>query len=570
LNLRTILGRSLGLLMCAFALPLHAAPNSGRISGVVLAPSGTPQMGASVLISSEQIFSSSQTELFTNERGRFSTSTLPVGTYSIKVTLAGFLPTMEQHIEVGDQRTTLLEVVLGSVFSSFEQLRQQPSQRVAKDDWTWVLRSSAATRSVLQWQDGRVVVLGEEAPEAAPRQEDRGRLVLSSGGDRPGSIGAEADSPGTAFVYDMGVGEKAKLLMAGQFSYEGHSSAEGFAGEWLPSGKTGAGPITTLVFRESRLGPSGPTFRGLRMSHDDQIVLSDRVAVRYGGELLVTGMLGKTTTAIRPRGEVSVQLGRGWQASTMVAARPWGNDDGGAPAGEAALKALDTFPTILVRHGRTITEDDLHEEVAIEHGLGPNAHISAAFFHDGSNHTAVIGRGGAANAPDFLQDYFSQAFAYDGGSSSSSGVRVAYKEKLTDSVSTAVVYAYAGALAPDGNTATGTLRGQLSTQGRQSLAGRASVAVPHTGTKFTAGYHWLSGPTVSQLDSYGESIYHLNPYLSMQIRQPIPTFFAGHMEIEADAGNLLAQGYVPVETTRGRVILVPSYRCFRGGLSFQF
>jgi hypothetical protein len=38
----------------------------------------------------------------------------------------------------------------------------------------------------------------------------------------------------------------------------------------------------------------------------------------------------------------------------------------------------------------------------------------------------------------------------------------------------------------------------------------------------------------------------------------------------ADFGNLLAQGYVPLQTQDGQVILVPSYRSFRGGVSFQF
>ncbi len=119
-------------------------------------------MGATVVIRSERVLGDSQIELLTNARGRFSTSALPAGDYSVKVTLAGFLPAIDQHIKVSDQRTTLLEVVLGSVFSSFEKLRQQPNQRVDKDDWTWVLRSSAATRSVLQWQDARVVVLGQQ------------------------------------------------------------------------------------------------------------------------------------------------------------------------------------------------------------------------------------------------------------------------------------------------------------------------------------------------------------------------------------------------------------------------
>jgi hypothetical protein len=491
------------------------------------------------------------------------------------VTLAGFLPAIEQHIQVTDQRTTLLEVVLGSVFSSLEKLRQQPNQRADKDDWTWVLRSSAATRSVLQWQDPRVVVLGQQAQETAAATADsasRGLLLLSSGGDHPGSIGAEADSPATAFAYDMGLGDKSKLLMAGQFSYEGGAGAETFAGEWLPSGKTGVGPATTLVVRQSQLGPSGPMFRGLRMSHDDQIALNDRLAVRYGGEILVVGFLGKTVTAVRPRGELDVQVARGWKLDTVMAARPWENGDFAALSGtESALNALDAFPTVLVRRDRPVTQDDLHEEIALERVLGQNARLSATFFHDSSSHTAVMGRGGASNAPDFLQDYFSQAFAYDGGASSSSGARLAYDQKVSDSFDATLVYAYGGVLAPDDKSSpVGSLRSQLATETRQSLAARATTTIPGSRTKLTAGYKWISGTSVSQQDTYGESFYHIDPYLSMQIRQPLPSFLACHMEIQADAGNLLAQGYVPVSTSRGRVILVPSYRYFRGGLSFQF
>ena len=114
-----------------FALPAAAAPNSGRISGVVMDPAGTPQMGATVMISPEQLLDAVPLELLTNDRGRFFTATLPVGVYSMKVTLAGFLPAMEQHIQVSDERTTLLQVVLGSVFASFEQLRRQPDQKIS-------------------------------------------------------------------------------------------------------------------------------------------------------------------------------------------------------------------------------------------------------------------------------------------------------------------------------------------------------------------------------------------------------------------------------------------------------
>jgi hypothetical protein len=94
--------------------------------------------------------------------------------------------------------------------------------------------------------------------------------------------------------------------------------------------------------------------------------------------------------------------------------------------------------------------------------------------------------------------------------------------------------------------------------------------LPCTKTRITTSYKWLSGTAVSRQDPYGESLYHLEPYLSMEIRQPLPSVFPGHMEVQADIGNLLAQGYVPISTGDNSILLVPAYRYFRGGLSLQF
>jgi len=50
----------------------------------------------------------------------------------------------------------------------------------------------------------------------------------------------------------------------------------------------------------------------------------------------------------------------------------------------------------------------------------------------------------------------------------------------------------------------------------------------------------------------------------------LPSFIPGHAELLADCGNLFAQGYVPLATPDGQVVLIPTYRFIRGGLSFQF
>ncbi len=562
------LGILLCLVLCAIPAPLAAAPNSGKITGLVVDSAGTPQMGATVVITADQLVNTLSFQLLTNDRGRFSTVTLPAGLYSVKVTLAGFLPVMEQDIQVSNQHTTLLEIVLGSVFTSFEKLRRQPDQQISSDEWSWVLRASAATRPVLRWQDGDVV-LGVRANRFDNAQnEDRTRVEFSSGSDHPGSISNVADSPGTAFAYEYDIGELGSLLMAGQFSYSGTSQAGGFVTQWLPSGDSGAGPVTTLLLRESRLGADGPSFRGLRASHDSSFQVGDHLSVRYGADFIAAGLQG-TTTSMRPRGEVALRFSPTWQASMLVTTNTW-QDSAGAPGDlQSTLNQLDAFPTLLLHGGRPVLEDNLHEELAVEHDLSKKSSITASVFHDRSNHTAVFGRGNVSG-PDYLPDYFSDVFAYDAGELTSIGARLVYQQKISGNLEMTMIYAYGGVLAPNESPVEAALRNELATQYRVSAAARFTAKIPHTGTKIVSGYKWISGSAVSQQDSYGESVYHLDPYLSVQIRQKLPGFIPGHAEILADCGNLLAQGYVTLSTSDGQVVLMPTYRFFRGGLSFQF
>jgi hypothetical protein len=568
-SLRVIRSSIFGVLLCLFPLSAIGAPNSGKISGVVLDSSGTPQMGATIFVSSDQLLGSSAVELLTNDRGRFSTALLPSGTYSIKVTLAGYLPVMEEHILVNDERTTLLEIVLGSIFSSLERLQRQSDQPIAADEWTWVLRSASATRPVLRWQDdGEIFGVPPGQFETAQNQAGRMRLELTSGSDHPGSVSNPADSPGTALAYDLSLGGHDQLLMASQFSYESGAYSGGFATQWIPSGEPGVGPVTTILIRQSQLGPDGLTFRGLRMSYDNSFVIGDRISLRYGSDFVMAGLAG-TTASVRPRAEMAVQLAPTWQVSVLTAANGWQDSAGDQSTLQSALNTLDQFPIVLMRDGHSVLENGLHEELAIEHAFSKNATLTVALFNDRSTHTAVFGHGSVAG-PDYLQDFFSNVFAYDAGESSSLGTRVAYHQKFSDNVTATIIYEYAGALSPTEDPSQAALRNQLAMRYRQSAGGRLTARVPRIGTRFTAGYKWINGPVVSAMDPYGESLYHLDPYLSLGIHQPLPSFIPGHAELLADCGNLFAQGYVPLATPDGQVVLIPTYRFIRGGLSFQF
>jgi len=569
-NLRAVRLFILGCFVCLIAIPAESAPNSGKITGVVVDAGGTPQMGATVVISPEKILVSSAVKLRTNGRGAFTSTTLPEGLYSVQVTLAGFLPTIEKHIEVSDTHATLLQVVMGSVFSSLDQLQKQPEQKGAADDWVWVLRSSEGARSVLRWDDSPTVALANANARDSGSQDggDHGLVELSSGGENP-SVANSPVAPGTEFAYDVPMGGQARFLLAGQFTYLDQASGTALAAEWLPSGNDHTGPATTLVVRQSQFGPGGPVFRGGRISHENQLTVGDRVSVRYGGEFVYAGF-GSGTSAMRPRAEVAVEMAPDTQISMIVATHPW-EDAPSETTGElgAALSTFDAFPTLMMRHGKPVFENGTHEEVAVKRSMGDGAQLTAAVFHDQSSHTAVRGLG-ATHGSDFAQGFFGDAFAYDGGGTNSNGVRMVYDQRIGPGLTSTVIYDYSGALAVAGAPHGPHLRDQFDTRYRHSVATRVSAKVPGVNTRLVASYQWLSGPIVSQLDSYGDAMYGVDPYLTLGLRQPLPNIFPGHIVVQADMGNLLSQGSTTVMAGGQCVVLTPAYRYFRGGLSFQF
>ena len=553
----------------------RAQVKSGKVAGVVNDTLGVPQMGATVQLISESTGTLSAVDFLTNTQGVFRGERLSPGFYTVRVTLAGFLPTLEQHVRINPHVTTVVRVQLESMFASLDQLRRAPSAvTVESDDWKWVLRSASATRPVLQWMDD------DSSETAANTNLDkqvlhpRARLEFSDGARRPGSASGVPSAPATSFAYDQKLGRTARLLMAGQMNYMDSAPGGGIATVWLPTGALGSGPRSTLVLREAKLGPDGQTFRGVRMEQSGSLGLGDRAKLLYSGEYVLVG-LDKAATSLRPRLELDAKLTDAWHAALIFTEEPGGSvnldpdDRESGAALAAAVNALDSFPTLLWRNGRPVLEGGWHEEIAADRKLGTRGQLQIAAFHDDDSHVAVYGRGGDLPSSDYLQDYFSNAFAYDGGSMNSWGTRVALREKISDDVEITAVYAFAGALSP-ADFVDGALREMLKTSMHHSVGASVSTTVPRTRTKVTAGYKWVSGDAVSRLDGFGESLYQMDPYLHLGIRQTLPKFGPGHWQAIADCDNILTQGYVSLNGQDGRTMLVPAFRTFRGGLSVQF
>lgn len=581
-----ILG-ALVLTMCASAIApnctvAQSKPAGGKLSGFVRDGAGTPQMGASVEVLPEAVGVLTAHDFLTDTQGLFRGDKLPAGYYTVRVTLAGFLPSIERHVRISSNLTTVVRIELESMFASLDRLRRQPSNASAEpDDWKWVLRSAPSLRPVLEWTDSNAVSVSDVNLDNSIPRPVRMRLEFTDGALRVASPSNIQPAPSTAFAYDQGLGGAGRLIIASQVSYDQDAPGGGLATIWLPSGTLGSGTYTAVVLREAKSSPDGPLFRGVRIDQGGALALGDRAVLHFGSEYVLVG-LGRSASAIRPRTELKIRATTNWQAALIFASLPIGPNALDAPSednsaadekqGEelvAALGELDAFPALLWRDQRPVLQSGWHEEIAAERKLGSRGTMQIAGFHDDQSHVAVYGRGNDLPEADYLQDFYGHGFAYDGGSSSSWGGRLAWTEKLNDNLQLAAVYAYAGALVPTGDT-DDLLRDVLRSAPRQSAGINLNAKVPRLGTKMDVGYKWVGGTTVSRVDLYGETLYQMDPFFHFGLRQPLPRFGLGRWEAVAECDNLFAQGYVPVGSRDGEATLLTAFRTFRGGLSVQF
>jgi hypothetical protein len=204
--------------------------------------------------------------------------------------------------------------------------------------------------------------------------------------------------------------------------------------------------------------------------------------------------------------------------------------------------------------------------------VGSRGTVTIAGFRDFSNHQEVYGSDSAAGCATSSPACSTLVYAHDAGAGGSWGTRLTYRERVSDNLELAAIYAWAGALALDGDpSADASLASQLQTKYVHSVAARVTGKIPRMATQLTASYKWVNAPVVGRQDVFGEAAQGVDPNLSLSLRQPLPMFrCAGHWEAMVDFRNVLSQGYTTVQSTEGPVVLVPVMRSLRGGLSLQF
>jgi hypothetical protein len=597
------------VLSAASALPATDAALSGSIAGVVRNTAGVPQMGASVFLfnRSERLM----LRAMTNERGMFGFGLLTPDVYSVRVSLASFVPAVKQKIAVQPGMQSLLYVNLASVLSSIELVYAKPGEgALMSDDWKWVLKESASTRPVLRMLPGGAVDPTQssvsdpnqrQSPSGSVFSDTRGVLNLSAGD--AGSLGSSSSQTdlGTAFAVATSVFGHNQVQLSGNVGYSAHSGlpAAGFRTSYSHDG---SGPEVAVTVQQVYLPVRGglsifagqtdgaPALRTISVSMHDSTMLSDNLRLDYGGSFdSVTYMdhlnslskFARLTYNLGRAGKLKWAYSSGGPATQLLLEDT--HDSQGSARGDSEalaqdLAALAVLPRLSLLDGHAAIQRSQDFEIGYEKKLHSTT-MNLTGYSERVNNAAmtVVAPDGAFAAGDLLPDISSQNSILDAGSYHRMGFAASLSQALGNRVQVGTSFGSSGALAADdqdlaANTAD-ALRDRLHTAQRFWASARASAKLPVTGTVITGSYEWMNyNDTIMPDHVYLTQSPYAETGLNFRVRQPIPSVLGmpGRLEATAELQNGLAQGYMPVSQGGQQVTLVQSPRALRGGLSFIF
>jgi carboxypeptidase family protein len=555
---------------------------SGNILGEVKTVTGIAEMGARVLLYDrhDQLVR----QVLTNEQGRFWFTALAPDVYSIRVTLASFVPALRRNISVGAGTDNLLAIHLSGIFSTVDILSSSAHGTLMGDDWKWVLRASPSTRPILRFLPDSASSQDSTSRSFGMFSETEGMLKVTAGDSDALTNPIEQDL-GTAFALATSIYGKSRLQLSGNVGSNGVLPAAGFETTYSRTGDSTSNPEITLSMRQMYLN-AGPPLREASLGVFDHLDLLDRVHLVYGfnyesvtflDHLNYLSPFALATYDLGKHSSVRMAVSSGTQPGQLLVR----NSEAGDTLSQD-LAALALAPRVSLSDGRTQVERRNAFETTYVNVAGSRKY-SAGIYHETVSNAAFLLSGPANFLPssDVLTQLGSTSQVFNAGSYERTGFSGAMTQALGEHSDFTVAAGQTGALMAGTLSAADAdaLRAAIHMAQKSWLTMRLSRVLPVTGTRVISSYgltdfRALMPAHLSMTDPVSQGSPQDTGW-NIYIRQPLPALPGlfgnfGRFEATAELRNLLAQGYLPVIVLDQRAVLTSSPRAVRGGLAFIF
>jgi hypothetical protein len=545
----------IGGFLCGFEANLLAA-NAGGLAGIVKDSRGAPLAGVAVTLLHGQFNPRVVQTVTTDGSGRFEMRGLVPGLYSLKASLATYLPFIQSQIGVVSGRIADLNLILENLYlQSILGVSAGNMQQPIQEDIESVLRSASSTRPILRVFDADAGGHEREADKGTRpnRSGIRGVVGFSTAAYSTAPELASAGNTFTDFAFIKDVGTSMTWVVAGVVSDSGFAELDSLV-RFRESARHSTSARLSLGILPYLSLPLSPVpdqnVRRLNMYNldlQDELKLTEMMSVIYGAEFQVTDPDSRAPR-FRPR---------------------WG---------------LRFRPTAGSRYSVLRTKSLPQMQRTLDLGEGNELDLASPFQHDFGNrlnlglnrvtHTEAETEqtvGGSRFGAGVYADEVKPNVTPITGPEvplESRGVRLTYRRSL-GAAESVVGYTFGSGLQSDRNFS------ELAARNFHVVTARIASRLPVTHTQAAATYRWVSGDSITIVDPY-QTVFESNtPGLSLAFVQGIPyfgKFIPGRLEAQLDVRNLFGRsnpGLYQSASLRRVEFLQPA-RSVRGGIKLKF
>lgn len=566
---------------------LSVANLSGQILGEVRNSSGVAQMGAAVSLYNR--YDEVVRHALSNQDGKFSFSSLAPDVYSIRVSLASFVPALRRNIPVLAGSAKLLKIQMASALSTIELVPPSSAEgALMSDSWKWVLRSSHATRPVLRLLPQ--TSSSSRSSMASLFSGTSGLVKLSAGDNDPFS--GDPQDLGTAFVLSTSINGSSHIHLSGNVGYaaSGFPSA-GFRTTYRRDSQTEEGPQLALTVRQIYLpslmgsgapGADTPVLRTASISSFDHMDVADFIHLEYGFSLESVSLFGRMTH-VNPFARATYDLGDNSAVRVAVSSgtQPVELIEGGSQQNgdqdlNQDLAALGQMTRISRRNDQAAVERNKVFEAGYQSVKGSRTYRASVYGEEVFDAAFLMsGESGFVDSGDLLPDLASRGVVFNLGDYRRMGYSASVTQALGDRVGVSLAAGRTDALqiqtSPDALPASGDeLRSAVRNTPQPWVTAQAEASLPIIRTHLASSYGWTNPGVLMPLHESLTGKTDQQVGWNIYARQPLPAIGGMRMEFTADLRNLLAQGYVGIQSNGRRAVLTNVPRAVRGGVSFIF
>lgn len=542
--------------------PAHAATGQGSIRGIVMDLSGSPLIGAAVMVMADTEAPKADSEKIirrasTDSEGKFTAAGIVPGRYRVKAQAEGFRP-VELSAEVKPDKVTIFDSIFLRRVTALgdETSLNVDSKYAARQARGTIFHYDETTKDTTAAKDA-TVALTDRSPELHGAVNAFAETTPSSNPNPTSFAGAN-------FAISEQFAKDANLVVRGQLGYGNGAPqsltamATAHAGDrHRVSVAMGYGRFT--FSRQSAV----PRLGQFSISATDTWQVSGPVIIVYGLEFARFAERG-SGTSILPR--FGIALDAGARTRVFAGLVPGSSSDTQSKVNlESGEIEFSEPKPVAMTAGQPVIEHSYRLQFGGEQILSDKSSIEMMAFLD-----TVSGHGVGLLAIPNSASQATPSIRCEEQSGRTRGVRVVYRRHVNKIIDGSVGYAFGEGqqLDPRGITTPANL---FSNGLFHVVSAKLDANFVSTGTRVSTELRLSPGQAIFAIDPFQGQLTTYDPNLSFSVSQDLPSvsFLPGQWAAVVDLRNLLDQ-QASIVDDRQELVASRFHRLIRVGLSLRF